>query len=120
MKEFIVKNKVLLIALLSALLLVTQQVVSTVEINYIAIAYAAAMALLGVLANEWKGGGITVTGIIGTVSYAFIQVWDGSALTWKQFGTMAATAFISALISSLKSYNNDVATPVITPTAPTV
>lgn len=105
MKEFLIKNKVLFVALLSAVLLVLQQAFTASTINYVTLAYAVAVALIGVLANTWKGAGITLTGIIGTVCYAFMTSYSGGAFTWKEFAVTAATAVVSALISSLNAYN---------------
>lgn len=118
MKEFLIKNKVLCISSLSAILLVLQQAFLAASINYVTLAYAVAVALIGVIANSWKGAGITLTGIIGTVCYAFMTSYNGGAFTWKEFGVTAATALVSALISSLNAYNtNPVVAVTATPTA---
>ncbi len=104
MKDFIVKNYVFVMGLLSALVLVLQQTTASGETNWKSIGFAALIAVLGVIANQWKGKGITVTGIIGTVAYAFVQVYNTGQFTWQNFGVLSLLAVMTSLVEGLKSY----------------
>jgi hypothetical protein len=98
MKKFFDDNKVMFIAILSSLLIVIQQALSNTAMDWIAIGYAAGIAVLGAIANAWHGKGFTILGIIGTVSYAFVDLMQGGHFTWKQFILSAVFALITAVI----------------------
>lgn len=102
MKAIIAKYQVLIVSLLMAILMVIQQAVSNTAMDWVAIGYAVLIAVLGVIANAWKGKGLTIFGIIGTVAYAFIDIWNGGMFTWKQFILSAVMALIMAAIKSLQ------------------
>ena len=102
MKAFITKYQVLIVSLLMAILMVVQQALTNDALNWIAIGYAALIAVLGVIANAWKGKGFTILGMIGTAAYAFIDIWNGGHFTWKQFILSALLAIITAAIKSLQ------------------
>jgi hypothetical protein len=103
MNTFLKNNKVLVTALLSALLIVLQQAFLHADMNFIAILFAAFVALLGVVANQWKGQGFTITGIIGTIANAFVDTQTGGHFTWRMFTLSALVAIIAALISAMNA-----------------
>ncbi|MFZ4056993.1 MAG: hypothetical protein ACOYKE_02590 [Ferruginibacter sp.] len=106
MKSFIGKNRVMIGAVLSALLLVLQQFTGVSAIDWKAIGFAALIAVLGVFANSWKGKGITLVGIVGSVSNAFVVVYQTGVFSWNTFILSATIALLSAFIESLKAYDN--------------
>lgn len=102
MKNFISKNKVLFAALVSALILVLQQAMTSQATDWKAIGWAALIALLGVIGNQWKGKGISVTGIIGTLAYNFTTIYQsGGKFSWDQFILTSVIALLMVLSASL-------------------
>jgi hypothetical protein len=102
MKNFILKNKVIISAFISALILVLQQAMSTGATECKAIGFAALLALLGVLAREWKGQGVTISGIIGTLAGVFVNIQSTGSFTWNEFLLSAAVAILMAVSSTLQ------------------
>lgn len=101
MKKFLNENKVTLISALGAVAIVLQQAMGEQEISWPAIAFAAVVAFLGRIARAWRGKGLTMVGIIGTVAYAFSEAAMGGAFSWDQFILSAMVALIAAAGGSL-------------------
>jgi hypothetical protein len=97
MKKFLNDNKVVIAAIVSAIILVLQQALSAPPINWKAIGMAALIAVLGVLANNWKGKGITILGIIGNLSYAFVTIWQTGQFSWHEFALQAVLAILMTI-----------------------
>lgn len=104
MKEFLQKNYVLVAGILSAVVLTLQQVMGSHPTDFKVIGMSLLLAVLGVLANQWKGAGVTVTGIIGNLAYTFISIYNTGTFTWAEFGTTALITVLLALSEGLKSY----------------
>lgn len=102
MKSFIGKNQVLLSALISALVIVLQQAMQTKETDWKVIGFAAFISILGVLANQWKGKGITVMGIVATLAGTFTTIWQTGTFTWNEFILSSIVALLMAVAGSLK------------------
>ena len=103
LKYFIQKNYVFVSSLLSAIVLMLQQaMLNTAGFDWPAVAYAGFVILAGSIANEFKGRGITLAGIIGTVANAFITVNNTGKFTWDQFILSALIAILTAYVTSLK------------------
>ncbi|HEU4574623.1 MAG TPA: hypothetical protein VFS36_06435 [Chitinophagaceae bacterium] len=102
MKEFILKNKVLVSAIVSALILTLQQALSSGSIDWKAIGFACLIAIIGVIANQWKGGGVTVLGILGTLAGVFHTIWTTGSFTWNEFILSAIVAILMAVSQSLQ------------------
>lgn len=96
MKKFLKENQVALFSALVAVGMVLQQALGDAEMSWVAIGYAALVAGLGRIANAWRGKGLTLLGIIGTVSYAFTDVAMGGEFSWRQFILSTLIAFIFA------------------------
>lgn len=101
MKDFILRNKVIIAAFLSALVLVLQQALSTGQTDLKAIGFAAFVALLGVAARNWAGQGVTVLGILGTLSGVFINIQSTGTFTWNEFILSAVIALLTAITGTL-------------------
>jgi len=96
MKEFILKHKVFITGLLAAIALVLQQYVGTEAFDTKVALFAAFMAGLGFLADQWKGQALSFLGIIGNMAYVFIQVHDAAApFSWQQFILQSILAIIA-------------------------
>ncbi len=97
MKKFLNENKIMLAAIISAVVLVLQQAMSTPPIDWKAIGLASLIAVLGVIANHWKGKGLTIFGIVGNLSYAFVTIWQTGTFTWNEFILQAVLAVLTTL-----------------------
>lgn len=106
MRHFIKKNYVFLSSLISALILLLQQALENLSHNksldWPSLAYAAFVAISGAVANEFKGRGITVAGIVGTAASAFVIVNDTGKFTWDQFIVTSLIAFLTLFITTFK------------------
>lgn len=102
-KQFIDDNKVFLIGLAGALALALQQFLGTPEVNFPAVGFAALIAILSYFAKEWRGQGVTILGIIGTVSGVFVQLQQAGTFTWNQFFLASVAAILSAVAPPPKS-----------------
>ncbi len=105
-KNFIKENYVFLSSMISALILVLQQALHNLNhntsIDWPSLSYAAFVAIAGAVANEFKGRGITVAGIVGTTASAFVIVNDTGKFTWDQFIVTALIAVLTLFITSFK------------------
>jgi hypothetical protein len=96
MKNFIAKNWVFISGLLASLTVTLQQFIGQSEISWKAIGFAVLMTVLSYAANQWKGKGISFTGIIGTLSGVFITVQQTGAFNWNQFVLYSLVAILAA------------------------
>jgi len=95
--EFLKQNKVFLSGLGAAIAVALQQFVGAETIEWSVIGFAVLMAILSYIANKWRGAGLTITGIIGTLCATFIQVWDGGKIDWVQLVILTVIAVLSAV-----------------------
>lgn len=107
LKYFVQNNYVIVSALLSAILLVLQQFIAKGPVDWWALSYAVFIAVAGTIANQWKGKGITLTGIVGTVANVFVTVNDTGHFTWNQFILSVMFALLTAFLGSLKPPSNE-------------
>ena len=112
MKQFIQTNRVFLSALLSAVLLVVQQFATQPQVNLKAVGFAVFIAVLGVVANQWKGKGVTITGIAGTFAGVALNILQTGTFTWNEFIMSVTIALLTAVSTSLAP------TPADAPTNP--
>jgi uncharacterized membrane protein YjjB (DUF3815 family) len=78
------KNQVLISAIAGALALVLQQFIAEPVIDYKALGLAAATAVAGIIANEWRGKGPSILGLIGVAGWAFYSVATTGHITIPQ------------------------------------
>jgi hypothetical protein len=104
MKYFIQKNYVFVVGLLSAISLFLEQAISTQQADLKVIGLGALMVIIGYVANQWKGGGYTITGIIGSLAVVFLQLHQTGHVDWTMFALLSATKIMAALTSSLQAY----------------
>lgn len=102
MQKFIEQNKVFIAAAISAIILVLQQSLQSGETQWKAIGFAALIALLGVIANQWKGKRVTVMGIAATLAGTFTTIWQTGSFTWNEFILSSIVAVLMAVSSSLQ------------------
>lgn len=97
MKDFIIKNKVFLLGLAAAITVVVQQFLGTPEINWKVVGFAAGMAALSYVANQWRGQGVSILGIVGTLAGTFVSIHNTGNFTWNQFILASVAALLAAV-----------------------
>lgn len=102
MKNFIQKNAVLVMALVSALTLVLQQAMMNHSTDWKAIGFACFIGVLSVFSNQWQGKGVTVLGIIATLAGTFTTIWKTGTFTWNEFILSAIVALLTAVAGTLQ------------------
>lgn len=113
MKEFFIKNKVLIIGLLSAIALPVYDLIQKGETSTKVIAMAASVAITSYLARNLRGQWATISGIVGTVLATYItQDQSGQPISWAQLILQGVILFLSASSSPAKSVGYE-QTPVI-------
>ncbi len=102
-------NKVLITGILSAIAVALQGSIGQDVTNWAAIGFAVLMAVLGFIANEWRGQGMTIFGILGTGAYVFTQLQQTGTFTWNQFILMVIAAILSSVTGppKPKTYEED-------------
>lgn len=95
--QLIEDNKVFLIGLASAVALALQQFLGTADVNWKAVTFAAFIAGLSYIANAWRGQGVTILGIIGTVSGVFVTLNQTGMFSWSQFLLTSVAAILAAV-----------------------
>ena len=102
MKKWILANKVFLSALISAVIVSLQQALSKATTDWKAIGWALVIVILGTIGNQWKGKGVSITGIIGTVAYNFVTIWQTGTFTWGQFSLTTVVALLMMVADTLQ------------------
>lgn len=90
--NFFQKNWVFISGLISAIVVVLQQYTGGEPIDLKVIGFAALMAVLAYLANQWRGKGVTITGIIGVLAATFSTIQMGQKIEWTQLILQAVVA----------------------------
>lgn len=111
--SFFNANKVFILGLLSAIAVVLQQFLGTSAIDWLAVGYAVGIAILSFIANQWRGQGMTILGIIGTLAYVFSQnIAIGVPLNWGNILMLSLTAILSALAPPPKNTSYEKSTVI--------
>lgn len=102
MTSIIQKNRVVILAFISAITLVLQQALATNETDWKVIGFAALIALIGTVANQFKGKGLTILGILATLAGSFTTIWETGTFTWNEFILSSIVAVLLAAAQSLQ------------------
>lgn len=78
------KNKVFILGLLGAIGLALQQFIDKPQLDYKVLAFALFMAVLSYFASQWRGQGLSITGIIGTVANTAYIMLNNNTFSWSQ------------------------------------
>lgn len=106
------KNKVFILGLVGAVVVAIQEFTTQPEVDWKVLGFAALMAVLSYFAKEWRGQGVSITGIVGTLAATFLTVHQTGSFTWLQFATQAILAILAASGADPKSRGYE-ATPTI-------
>lgn len=102
MKLFLQKNAVLISAMISALVLVLQQAISTHSTDLKAVGFAAFIGVLSVFSNKWPRKDFTVGGILATLAGVFTTIWTTGTFTWNEFILSAIVALLTAMLGLIQ------------------
>ena len=102
-KTFLGSNKVFILGLLAALAVTLQQFIGEPAVDWKSVGLAGGMAILSFIANQWRGQGLTITGIVGTLAYTFISNWGGGQIDWSQLILISVVAILGAVAPPAKS-----------------
>ncbi len=97
------KYKVFLLGLAGAIAVSLQEfLTNNTEANVRVYAFAALMAALSYVATQWRGKGVTIFGIVGTLAGVFVTMQQTGTFTWTQFIYSAIAAVLAAVSSPPK------------------
>ena len=103
---FFEANKVFITGLLASITMVLQQFLMEPSVDWKAVGLAAGVAVLSYIANQWRGQGVTILCIIGTLAYVFVQNFaSGVPLEWSKIILAAIIALSFAFAPPPKSVN---------------
>lgn len=102
LRGFFLTNKVFILGLLGAMAVALQQFIANATIDWLAVGYAVGIAGLSYIANQWRGQGLTITGIIGTLAYVFVENYQGGKLDWAKLILMGIIAVLGAVAPPAK------------------
>ena len=103
MKQFWNSNKVLILTLLASIAVTVQEFTTQAEVDWKVVGFAVLMTALSFFAKEWRGQGLSITGIVGTLAATFITVQQTGTFSWIQFSTSAILAILAAAGADPKS-----------------
>lgn len=112
MSDFLLKNKVFLLGLAAAITVVLQQFLGQPEVDWKVVGYAAFMAVLSYIANAWRGQGVTIAGIIGTLAGTFVAIQQTGNFTWNQFIISSIAAILAAVAPPPKLLEYEESEPI--------
>lgn len=102
MKEFISKNKVILLGALGAIGVALTSFVGQPELQIKPLVFAVVAALLAYLANNLRGQWVSIAGILGMSLTTFITMEQTGTVSWQQLILQAVVAFIAVVASPPK------------------
>lgn len=96
-QTLLVKYKVFLTGLAGAIALSLNQLLSTAghSDDLKVYLYAAGMAILSYIATQWRGQGMSIIGVIGTLSGVFVTMQGSGTFSWTQFGLYGTVALLA-------------------------
>jgi hypothetical protein len=101
-QNFWQRNKVFLTGLAAALALALTEFTVQPTVDWKVVGYAALMAVLSYAANTWRGQGVTILGVLGTLAGTFVSLQTTGHFTWAQFFISAVAAVLAAVASPPK------------------
>lgn len=107
------KNKVLILTLIASIAVTVQEFASQPVVDWKVIGFAVLMTALSFFAKEWRGQGLSITGIVGTLAATFLTVYQTGTFTWLQFSTSAILAILAAAGADPKSRGYEAAPAIV-------
>jgi len=93
------KYKVFILGLLGSIAVSLQELLTTnsADADLKVYGFAILMTALSYIATQWRGKGITILGILGTLSSVFVTMQQTGNFTWTQFITFSVAALLAAV-----------------------
>jgi len=110
---FFNNNKVFILGLLAAIAVVLQQFLLEPTIDWKSVGLGVLLGILSYVANQWRGQGVTILGIIGTLAYTFVQNFNGGVMDWNKIILMGITAILAAVAPPPKSINYEKSATIV-------
>lgn len=92
------KTTPLIAAVIGAVALVLQQFIGQPNVDLKVVGFSVLIAAIGAASMELKGKGASLWGIIGTVGFSFVDIWNTGKFTWDQFLITSAFAIIALFV----------------------
>ncbi len=103
MKDFFMKNKVLIIGLLSAILLAISEIVKGNDASIKMLIFSAVVAGLSFLAKNLRGQAASIAGLIASALTAYLTQQETGHVSWAQIVTQTLIALLGIWASPAKS-----------------
>lgn len=113
MKDFLDKNKVLLTGLAGAIAIVLQQYLSAEVIDWKVIGFAVMIAGLSFFAKEWRGQGVTILGIIGSIAGVISEELTKGQVDFSKLILYAIVAVLGAVAPPVKLNTYEQSSPIV-------
>lgn len=111
-QAFLMANKVFLLGLAGSITVVVQQFVSQPTVDLKVVGYAVIMSVLSYISNQWRGQGVTITGILGTLAGTFVTVNQSGNFTWMHFFMLSVAAVLAAVAPPPKNQSYEKTTVI--------
>lgn len=103
MRKFINTNRVIISAILGALVLSIQPIIQNGDFDIKSIALASVVAVLGVIGNAWKGKTASILGVLSAVSLSITQALTTGSFTWNSVIGNAVLAVLLFMAEGLRA-----------------
>lgn len=98
------ENKVLILGLAGAVLMVVQQLTKGVDnIDWKVVSLAAGVAAAGYVGKNWRGQTNSIIGIVGNVGWSIYEVYTSGHFTWVQVAIQFGTLYLTLSAPDAKS-----------------
>jgi hypothetical protein len=91
----------LIAAGVGAAILVLQQAIAEKNWDLKVVGFSVLIAIVGAVSVNLKGKGASLLGVLGTVGYTFVTIYNTGKFTWGEFTLNAALAVFMVIASSL-------------------
>lgn len=102
MNEFFNNNKVFILGLLASIAVGLQEL-TVPDPSLKVIGFAVFSGALSFIANQWRGRGMSLVGIIGNLAGVYLTIQETGEFTWTQFMVQAIIAILAASSPDPKS-----------------
>lgn len=101
--DFLNKNKVLILGLLSAIALAVYELMKSGESSSKVLAFAAALAATSWMANNLRGQWATIAGVVGTAISTYLTMEQQGTISWAQLILQIVIALLAVVSGPAKS-----------------
>ena len=103
MKNFLMKNKVLIVGLLSAVLLAISEIVKGNDASIKMLVFSGVVAALSFLARNLRGQAASIAGLLGNAVAAYLTQSETGHVAWSQIVIQTLLTLVGIWASPAKS-----------------